>query len=169
MFIRLLQVKYCANYHYSSLFLTRLFFNKAILHAVIDLLSRREHPRKELQQKLSLGDYSSDEVVAVLDYLKAADYLSEERFAESVFRSRVAKGYGWQYIKNELAEKGVCGEFVQNLPRNYQIDWYLQAELAYNKRFGASLIKDQKDKAKRVRFMQQRGFSTGEIMTLLHA
>jgi regulatory protein len=48
-----------------------------------------------------------------------------------------------------LAQRGVAVEFVENLPRNYQIDWYLQAELAYNKRFGASLIKDQKDKAKR--------------------
>jgi regulatory protein len=169
LFICLLPVKYCANYHYESLYLTRLFFNEVILHTANDLLSRREHSRKELQQKLSLRDYSSDEIAAVLDYLKAEDYLSEERCAESVFRSRVTKGYGWHYIKNELAQTGVAGEFVQKLPRNYQIDWYLQAELAYNKRFGASLIKDQKDKAKRVRFMQQRGFSIDEIMTLLHA
>lgn len=143
--------------------------NKAILHTAIDLLSRREHSRHELQQKLSKRAYNREEIMGVLDYLIIEDYLSEERFADSVFRTRVAKGYGWRYIKSELAQKGVRGEFVQNLPINYQIDWYLQAELAYNKRFGASLIKDQKDKAKRVRFMQQRGFSTDEIMSLLNA
>lgn len=71
--------------------------------------------------------------------------------------------------KKWIAGKGRCGKFVQNVPINYQIDWYLQAELAYNKHFGASLIKDQKDKAKRVGFIQQRGFSTDEVMTLLHA
>lgn len=65
--------------------------------------------------------------------------------------------------------KGGSGEIVQKLLRNHEIDWYLQAELAYNKRFGASLIKDQNDKAKRMRFMQPRGFSTDEIMTLLNA
>ena len=105
----------------------------------------------------------------MLDFLVEENYLSEERFADSVFRSRVNKGYGWRYIKNELSQKGVSGEIVQKMLRNQQIDWYLQAELAYNKRFGASLIKDQKDKAKRVRFMQQRGFSIDEIMTILNA
>jgi regulatory protein len=58
---------------------------------------------------------------------------------------------------------------VQILPRNDEIYWYLQAELAYNKRFGASLIKDQKNKATIIRFMQEHDFSTNENMTLLNA
>jgi regulatory protein len=32
------------------------------------------------------------------------------------------------------------------LSKNQQIDWYLQAELAYNKRFGDIEFKDPKDK-----------------------
>ena len=143
--------------------------NKKILHTCIDLLSRREHSRKELQQKLLLREHDIDEIAPVLDFVINEDYLNETRFADYVFRSRVGKGYGWRYIKNELSQKGVDDNIVNKIPRNYEIDWYLQAELAYNKRFGASLIKDQKDKAKRMRFMQQRGFSTDEIMTLLNA
>jgi regulatory protein len=47
-----------------------------------------------------------------------------------------------------LSYKGHCREIVQILSIKGEIYWYLQAELAYNERFGAFLIKDKKDKAK---------------------
>jgi SOS response regulatory protein OraA/RecX len=47
-------------------------------------------------------------------------------------------------MPNELAETGVYHSIIIELNKNQQIDWYLQAELAYNKRFGESEIKDQK-------------------------
>jgi regulatory protein len=77
------------------------------------------------------------------------------------------KGYGWLYISNELEQKGVCDTIIDEVNKNQQIDWYLQAELAYNKRFGESTIKDQKDTTKRIRFMQRRGFSSNEITPLI--
>jgi len=141
--------------------------NKAILHCSVDLLSRREHSYKELMNKLKLREHSENEITPVLEYLIEKDYLSEERFAECLFRTRMNKGYGWRSIKSELAQKGVCSSIIIELNKNQQIDWYLQAELAYNKRFGESDIKDQKDKAKRIRFMQYRGFSSDEIMPLV--
>jgi len=55
---------------------------------------------------------------------------------------------------------------IYELNNNQEIDWYIQAELAYNKRFDSSIVVDKKDKAKRVRFLQYRGFSTDEIMSL---
>lgn len=141
--------------------------NKAILHSAIGLLSRREHSVKELVQKLKLRKFEVEEIDTVIEYLLEEDYLSNERFAESVFRTRVNKGYGWLYIKNELAQKGVQSSTINELYNNSEIDWYLHAELAYNKRFGAYDIADQKDKAKRVRFLQGRGFSTDEIFAVL--
>jgi regulatory protein len=72
------------------------------------------------------------------------------------------KVYDWCYIKSELAGKGVCSSIIGKQNKNQQIDWYLQAELAYNKRFGESDIKDQKDKVKGILFIQYRGFSFDE-------
>jgi regulatory protein len=141
--------------------------NKAILHKAVDLLSRREHSYKELTQKLAQREYQKSEIEPVLDYLIEKDYLSDERFADCLLRSRVNKGYGRRYIKSELAQKGVCSSIIVELIKNHSIDWYLQAELAYNKRFGDLVIQDNKDKAKRIRFMQYRGFSTDETMALL--
>ncbi|MEW6982308.1 regulatory protein RecX [Colwelliaceae bacterium 6471] len=140
---------------------------KEILHCAINLLSRREHSGKELINKLKQRDFVIDDIMPVIDFLISEDYLSDEKFADCVIRHRVSRGYGWRYIQNELNQKGVNSSIINNVIKNHQIDWYLQAELAYNKRFGASAIEDQKEKAKRIRFLQYRGFSTEEIMTTL--
>ncbi len=66
-------------------------------------------------------------------------------------------------LKVNWQKKGVCRSIIIELNKNHQIDWYLQAELAYNKRFGESGSKDQKNKAKRIRFMQYRVLSFDEI------
>ena len=140
---------------------------KEILHSAIHLLSRREHSKKELVQKLKTKEYSLEDIEPVVEHLIAKDYLSDERFADSVFRYRLSRGFGWRYIQNELQQKGVNASLIKELGNNQQIDWYLQAELAYNKRFSGKEIKDQKDKAKRIRFLQYRGFSIDEIMAVL--
>lgn len=60
-----------------------------------------------------------------------------------------------------------------------EIDWYVQAEIAYNKRFGAKHSVDknteckldkkaaQKEQAKNIRFLQCRGYSCDEISAIL--
>ncbi|XQW84137.1 regulatory protein RecX [Thalassotalea piscium] len=141
--------------------------NKAILHTAIDLLSRREHSIYELKNKLLLRDYPSEEFDEVIHYLLEKNYLSNERFADSVIRQRINKGYGWRFIENELKQKGVDNQTIIQAKREQTVDWYEQARLAYNKRFGCSPINDKKDKAKRIRFLQYRGFSNDEIMTVL--
>ncbi len=141
------------------------------LHCAVGLLARREHSEFEVRQKLTIRDFNVKEIELVIEHLLAKDYLSDNRFAQSTCRYRVNRGYGWRYIANELKQKGVCLNIIQELQKNCEIDWYLQAELAYNKRFGeiekdTSQI-DQKAKAKRIRFLQYRGFSTDEIFTVL--
>ena len=160
---------------------------KEILHRAINLLSRREHSHKELHQKLLNKDFSSDDILPVLADLCSKDYLSDERFAASLLRMRVDRGFGWLAIKSELNSKGVGATIINELSKNDEIDWYLQAELAYNKRFSTPLIwcssfeeadsrslKDKtyrlaiKEKAKRMRFLQYRGFTSDQIIRVLH-
>ena len=142
------------------------------LHCGVGLLSRREHSEFELRQKLSSREFDSDEIDIAIERLLEKDYLSDTRFAQSTCRHRVNRGYGWRYIANELKQKGVCSTIIQQLQNNCEIDWYLQAELAYNKRFGESRVKDsqttQKEQAKKIRFLQYRGFSTDEIFALVN-
>ena len=142
--------------------------NKAILHKGIDLLSRREHSELELRNKLRLREFQDDEITTVIDYLIENDYLSESRFADSVYRTRVNKGYGKRFIDNELAQKGVNSFDIHTAEQELDINWYHQIEIVYRKRFGDKPITEQKEKAKRIRFLQYRGFSTDEIFTVLN-
>lgn len=141
------------------------------LHCGVGLLARREHSEFELRQKLSSREFEEVEITAAIERLLEKDYLSDSRFAISTCRYRVNRGYGWRYIENELKQKGVCSIIIQKLRNNCEIDWYLQVELAYNKRFGERQEKDpkqtQKEQAKRIRFLQYRGFSHDEIFSVI--
>ncbi|GLX79637.1 regulatory protein RecX [Thalassotalea insulae] len=142
--------------------------NKTILHTAIDLLSRREHSVKEIVNKLRQRAYAQEEIEQVIEYLLSNNYLCEQRFAESVFRSRINKGYGKRYIENELKQKGLASALISETEEHAAIDWYELAQQSYHKKFGSSAIKDEKDKAKRIRFLQYRGFSTDEIFAAIN-
>jgi regulatory protein len=148
------------------------FQKQTALHCGVGLLSRREHSEFELKQKLISREFPCDEIDLAIERLVEKDYLSDTRFAQSTCRHRVSRGYGWRYIANELKQKGVCSTIIQQLQKNCEIDWYLQAELAYNKRFGESRVRDpqitQKEQAKIIRFLQYRGFSADEIFTIVN-
>lgn len=143
--------------------------NKEVLHRAVAYLARREHSEKELGDKLLNKDFDSDDVAEVIAHLQEKNYQSDLRYAESYLRNRVNKGYGWLYIKNTLRQHQISHQIMETLLLNDEIDWYLQAELAYNKRFGGKDITDAKDKAKRIRFLQYRGFSTDQIMTVINS
>lgn len=142
------------------------------LHCGVGLLARREHSEYELRQKLTSREFPADEIEYAIERLLEKDYLSDNRFAQSTCRYRINRGFGWCYIANELKQKGVCSTIIQQLQKNCEIDWYLQAELAYNKRFGESRREDpplsQKEQAKKIRFLQYRGFSTDEIFAVVN-
>lgn len=142
------------------------------LHCGVGLLARREHSEFELRQKLSVREFDVEDIDQAIERLLEKDYLSDERFAQSTCRYRVSRGYGWRYIANELKQKGICSTIIQQLQKNCEIDWYLQAELAYNKRFSGFGEKSsqaaQKEKAKRIRFLQYRGFSSNEIFAIMN-
>jgi regulatory protein len=142
--------------------------NKAILHKSIDLLSRREHSVQELQNKLRLREFQPDDITEVIDFLIVEDYISESRFADCIFRTRISKGYGKRFIVNELGQKGLTQRDIALAAENVDVNWYHQAEEVYNKRFKEVNITDNKDKAKRIRFMQYRGFSSDEILTVMN-
>jgi len=138
-----------------------------ILQTAINYLSYREHACKELIYKLQTKGFAKTDILPVIDYLQQKNYQSDQRYAESIIRNRVNKGYGVLYIKQALSQQGITSSIIEQELKNQQIDWYLQAELAYNKRFAGAVIKDNKDRAKRIRFMQNRGFSNEHIFTLI--
>ena len=132
---------------------------------------RREHSEFVLRRKLGVREFEDADIDAAIELLLEKNCLSDSRFAISTYRYRANRGYGWRYIENELKQKGVCSTIIQQLRNNCEIDWYLQAELAYNKRFGESRVENstlaQQEHAKQIRFLQYRGFSSDEIFSIV--
>ena len=87
---------------------------KSIYNKSLDLLSRREHSRKELKDKLLLRFDSNELVQTTLDKLESNNLINELRFAEAYVRNRKRKGFGPKKILYELSTKGVK-ESVSNL------------------------------------------------------
>ena len=92
--------------------------------------------------------------------------LDDERFTGSYIHYRVQKGFGPLRINNELSDKGVDSELIQNQMAEYEADWYELMKKQRNKKFGDEIPADYKEKMKQARFLQNRGFAAESVMRL---
>lgn len=135
-----------------------------VRRAAMDLLARREHSFKELVDKLFRRFPDRDLISEQLTQLQLENLQSDERFVESFVNGRKSRGKGPMVIRQELKQRGISAELISTLLDEDQELWLAIAEKTYHKKFGDKAIADQKDKARRIRFMQYRGFS-GDIIS----
>lgn len=127
-------------------------------------LAMREHSRLELHNKLKNKPFSDGvDLDALLNKLEEDDYLNEDRFVESYIRMRSQKGYGPVKITNELKNKGISPQVISNFMNRSNVDWFELAKKQREKKFGFLIPKEYKDKAKQMRFLFNRGFSTDHL------
>jgi regulatory protein len=127
--------------------------------AAMNLLARREHSISELRRKLKRrfpDDAVIDEQIA---RLTGENLQSNRRFAESYARQRIDRGYGPVRVCEELRERGASSFDVTAAIEESQVDWFAVASEVALKKFGALPPSDIKEKARRARFMQYRGFT----------
>ena len=136
-------------------------YNKALTY-----LANREYSRLELAQKLEKNGDDVNLIQQVLDQLVQQNLLSDERFAEQYVRIRANRGFGPQRIKQELKQRGISVELVAQSLQQDQIDWYKQMQRAWQKRF-KTLPKDLQERAKQVRFLLYKGFTSEQVNELL--
>lgn len=124
----------------------------------MDLLARREHAPVELADKLQRRGYARDDVAPVLDALTADGLLSAERYAGAVAAARSARGMGPLRIRSELGRMQIEDALIERALDGLDVDWFVLADTVCRKRFGASAPQDYRARARRMRFLQQRGF-----------
>jgi regulatory protein len=131
----------------------------------MNLLSLREHSAKELQVKLSKKFASTELISTVIQKLRDDGLQSDERFTEAFVNMRLRQGKGALVIRMELKEKGISSSLVDKHVASGEdkVDWNQMALKAYKKKFGKSGVSDLKEKAKRIRFLTARGFSSANI------
>jgi len=128
-------------------------------------LARREHSRAELRTKLLPHVQEGEDLDAVLDELAKRNWLSDKRAAEQVVELRRSR-FGAQRIAHELRQKGIAEELIGNAMPQLKETELEAARVVWRKKFGAP-PKDQKEKARQVRFLQSRGFSMEVVFKVL--
>ena len=129
------------------------------------LLARREHTGRELESKLSPHAGSSEDLKGLLAGLKQKNQLSEERFAEERAR-QLSRKYGAARIRQDLKAKGVSEELISRFSSSENEMQKAKEILERKYRTPAA---SREEKAKRMRFLQSRGFSSEIIFKLLSA
>ena len=120
-------------------------------------LSMREHSRLELGRKLARHAEEGDDVEALLDFLEKNNWLSQERFAESLIH-RKASRYGNSRVVAELQSHGVNGEALAELKSELAESETARAVAVWRRKFG-TVARDAPERAKQMRFLMARGFS----------
>ncbi len=134
----------------------------------VRLLARREHSAEEIRQKLVKREFDASEIATALLELKQGDWQSDERFAEAYVRHRRMKGFGPVRIASELRERGVEESIANRYLYADDGIWLQTLEREYQKKYHGSEYEDFKEKAKRMRFLQYRGFSTDQINEVIN-
>lgn len=126
-------------------------------------LSKRDYSEFDFRKKLD--KVCEDEALKedlLADFI-AKDWLNESRYVQAVVKSKVASGVGLNRIINDLNPHGIKREQVSAFIETLNVDWFEKAKLTYEKKYGVTEIKDHKERAKRYRFLQYRGFAPDEI------
>jgi regulatory protein len=135
--------------------------------AAMDLLARREHTLRELRRKLQRRFADAAIVEAELQRLADENLQSDRRFAATFVRQRAARGKGPLRLRQEMRERGLSDSNIEDAMTDTEVDWHTVAEQVLHKKFGLDPPSDIKEKARRGRFMQYRGFSGDHFFHLL--
>ena len=142
-------------------------------------LSRREHGKAELKQKLIDKEQDPLKIDELLTEFEEKGYQSDYRTTLMLIRENIRKGRGRSRIMQEFYKKKIAmpsnldelidmanseseefSEFVDDNEDSLVegIDWLKLAVEARTKKYGNDIPLEQKDKAKQLRFLQYRGF-----------
>ncbi|UAX01409.1 regulatory protein RecX [Proteus terrae] len=140
----------------------------------IFMLSRRDYSTSELQRRIErrIRETEKDSPTApeclpqVIERLLESQYLDDNRTIYSFFRSYLNKSYGPLRIRQELRLKGFPSEIIECVLEETDTDWYALCQDLKEKKFGTAKPKDFKERAKQIRYLQYRGFTSDYINAL---
>ena len=141
----------------------------AAVAKAVELLSRREHSKRELRSKLQRGGYEKEEIESSVEKVAARDYQSDDRFGVVIARTRVAQGYGPARIRAELKSHGLTDAIVRAAIEATDADWLGVAAHQLKRRFGATSPADAAERGRRAQFLLRRGFDPATVRAVTRA
>ena len=127
----------------------------------IRYLAAREHSRAELTRKLAPHAESPEQVSQLLDELEAKGLLSAQRFADAMLHRKAAK-FGAARLQAELAQHQLPADIAREAAQALRDTEFERAHALWVRRYG-EIPESPEDKARQMRFLAGRGFSSEVI------
>lgn len=145
--------------------------NKSALNSALRILTRRDHSKYELVQKLKRRGFGPEDIDDAVSSCEQFDYINDDRTARVYIRQLKRKGFGKKRIRLELNKKGLKGIRIQGILDDSvsTIDEREGAEriLKKNLKRFAREKEALKRRDKIYRFLHARGFSQEVIAHIL--
>jgi len=129
------------------------------------LLARREHSRFELARKLEQAGFAHEDIAPLLDEFEGKNWLSDRRFAESYMADHRAKA-GSVKLAYDLRQRGVPDPIIEAVLGDNRESEFERAREVWQKKFGSPPA-DATEKARQLRFLQSRGFTSEVIRRVI--
>ena len=130
---------------------------REIVSASLRLLAMRDMSRIEFERKLVARDFTPEDIAEAVVWCEAEGWLDEARFAEVTAR-RLGHKYGATRIAQTLKQKGVPSGAVAETLSAMKDGEMARAQTVLARKFHEPPTSAE-DRAKRIRYMQTRGFS----------
>ena len=146
--------------------LTEQVNSRRALNKAADLLTRRDHSRAELVQKLRQKGFDAESAGAAAEKLESLGYLDDRRFAE-IYAAELAqsKGFGKRRIVTELFRKGIARDVIDEVLETLELPQDSLVSLIERK-FSRKLSTEQ-DVRRTVNALVRMGYGYGEIKAAL--
>jgi len=135
---------------------------KSAYQTALDLLSRRDHFRRELVEKLRKRDFPADEIEDSIARCQELDLLNDERVAKRFVEVRAAdRGWGPHRLAAELRQRGITADDADrlaNLTEELAADAMRTALRKIEVRAPAGWWRDGQRRARMVSSLITRGF-----------
>lgn len=132
-------------------------------HKAMELLTRREHSRRELTQKLVARGFEVEAAAQAVEDMATRGWQDDARYAEAMARHRMMSGQGPLRIRAELQQHGIASERIEAALDACEADWQALATEVLQRRFGTGRAEERKEIARRGAFLQRRGFDLDAI------
>ena len=141
------------------------------MNTAVRILSRRDHSRFEVRQKLKQRGFGPEAIRAAVNECERLNYIDDERTARVYIGQLVRRGFGFRRIAVELKKKGLRGRRIEDVLEQQKVE-IDECEMA--RRVLQKKIKNferetdrQKRRDKLYRFLDYRGFNRSIISELI--
>ncbi|MFK7996583.1 MAG: regulatory protein RecX [Granulosicoccus sp.] len=138
-------------------------------NAAVRLLGSRDHSVYELTNKLALREHSADAIQSAIEELVELNYVNDARYAQLYTEQRMSRGFGPLSVRSKLRQRGIALHLIDAALAGFDVSWADLAQAALEHRFDAGVInsREPRDVARISRFLNARGFSTGDALRAL--